>query len=344
MFAVLQCARKGLRRLSLLICAAALTACDTLPSSSLGSPSGDPVSVALLVPSGSGRGTDELLAQSLENAARLAMRDLNGAAVELTVYQTAGDASLAAANAQKAVDEGAQIIIGPVYAQPANAVGKALAGKGISVLSFSNNAAIAGGNLFVLGPTFRNTAQRMASFAAAQGKQRFVIVHGNDVAGTQGKAAIEQEVTAQGASVVGSIGYNLSQQDVIAAIPTIKSAVTDNAADAIFFTTDTATALPLLSQLLPESGISSEVAQFIGLTRWDIPPQTLSLPGVQNGWFAIPDSNAAAAFSGQYQTAYGTAPHPIGGLAFDAVAAIGALQSQGSGLSPAALAQGAGFR
>ena len=307
---------------------------------------GDPVPVALLVPSGSGQSTDELLAQSLENAARLAIRDLNGAAIDLRVYQTAGDASLAAANAEKAVDEGAKIIIGPVYASAANAVGKAVAGKGVNVLSFSNNAAIAGGNVFVLGPTFQNTANRMASYAASQGKQRFVVVHGNDTAGQQGRAAIQSAVAAQGGSVVGTVGYALSQQDVIAAIPQIQSAVTSNNADAIFFTTDSATALPLLSQLLPEAGISSDVAQFVGLTRWDIPPQTLSLPGVQNSWFAIPDQGATSAFSSQYQSAYGAAPHPIGGLAFDAIAAIGALASQGGGdgLTSANLAQSAGFR
>jgi ABC-type branched-subunit amino acid transport system substrate-binding protein len=304
------------------------------------------VPVALLVPSGSGRGTDELLAKSLENAARLAIRDLNGAAIDLRVYQTAGDASLAAANAEKAVSEGAKIIIGPVYATAANAAGRAVAGSGVSVLSFSNNAAIAGGNLFVLGPTFQNTADRMAEYAIAQGKQRFVVVYGDDTAGQQGRAAIERAVSLRGASVVGTVSYALSQQDVIASIPQIKSTVTDNGADAIFFTTDSATALPLLSQLLPEAGMSSEVAQYIGLTRWDIPPQTLSLPGVQNSWFAVPDPAATSAFSGQYQAAYGEAPHPIGGLAFDAIAAIGALASGGGAdaLSASALTQAAGYR
>ncbi|MEM9575818.1 MAG: penicillin-binding protein activator [Pseudomonadota bacterium] len=346
MFAVFQFARKGLRVLILPLMAIALAACDTIPSAGGGIRTGDPVPVALLVPSGSGQGTDELLAQSLENAARLAIRDLNGAAIDLRVYQTAGDAALAAANAEKAVDEGAKIIIGPVYAAAANAAGRAVAGKGVNVLSFSNNAAVAGGNLFVLGPTFQNTANRMASYATSQGKQRFVIVHGNDTAGQQGRAAIQAAVAAQGGAVVGTVGYALSQQDVIAAIPQIQSAVTSNGADAIFFTTDSATALPLLSQLLPEAGISSDVAQFIGLTRWDIPPQTLSLPGVQNSWFAIPDQAATSAFSAQYQAAYGSAPHPIGGLAFDAIAAIGALASQGgdAALSSASLAQGAGFR
>lgn len=348
MFAVFPSARKTLRALVLPLLALTLAACDTIPGglSGAGGPTGDPVPVALLVPSGSGQGTDELLARSLENAARLAMRDLNGVEIDLRVYQTAGDAALAAANANKAVDEGAKIIIGPVFAASANAVGRAVAGRGVNVLSFSNNAAIAGGNVFVLGPTFQNTARRMASYAASQGKQRFVTVYGQDVAGMQARDAIQQAVAAQGASVVETVGYALSQQDVIAAIPRIKAAVTDEAADAVFFTTDTATALPLLSQLLPEAGVSSDVTQFIGLTRWDIPAQTLSLPGVQNGWFAIPDQSATAAFSNQYQAAYGAAPHPIGGLAFDAIAAIGALASQGQSdaLTTAALTQGAGFR
>ena len=349
MFAVFQYARKSLRKLAIPAMVLGLAACDTVPSSGLGGSgggSGEPVPVALLVPSGTGQGTDELLAQSLENAARLAMRDLNGATIDLRVYPTAADASLAAANAEKAVDEGAKIIIGPVYASAANAAGRAVAADGVNVLSFSNNAAIAGGNLFVLGPTFQNTANRMVNFAVSQGKQRFVVVHGQDAAGTQGRDAILRAIAASGTSSVGTVGYALSQQDVIAAIPQITSAVTTNGADAVFMTTDSATALPLLSQLLPEAGVSTEVAQFIGLTRWDIPAQTLTLPGVQNGWFAVPDPASAAAFSSQYQAAYGAAPHPIGGLAFDAIAAIGALASRGNAdaLTAAQLTQGAGFQ
>ncbi|MEP2641314.1 penicillin-binding protein activator [Roseobacter sp.] len=350
MFAVFPSARKVAHLFALPAIALVLAACDTLPGAGFGNgpgiTPGDAVPVALLVPGGSGQTTDEILAQSLENAARLAMRDLNGAAIDLRVYQTGGDAATAAAQAEQAVDDGAKIILGPVYAASANAVGNAVADDGVTVLSFSNNAAIAGGNVFVLGQTFKNTAERMVGYASSQGKQRYVIVHAQDSAGTQGRDAISAAVNTQGGAVVGTVGYALSQQDVIAAIPQIKSAVQGNSADAVFMTTDTASALPLLSQLLPEAGVSSETSQFIGLTRWDIPPQTLSLPGVQGGWFAGPDPAASAAFSGQYQGAYGSLPHPIGGLAFDGIAAIGALVSQGNpdALTPAALTQNAGFR
>ncbi|WP_295314557.1 penicillin-binding protein activator [Roseobacter sp.] len=350
MFAVFPSTRKLLTRTLMALSGLALAACNTVTGTGFntGAPinTSDPVPVALLVPAGSGNTTNDILARNLENAARLAMRDLTGATIDLRVYSTAGQPATAAASARQAVDEGAKIILGPVFASSAAAVSVEVARDNVNVLSFSNNAAIAGGNLFVLGPTFQNTADRMVSYAMSQGKSTMVIVHGTDVAGSQGRDAIQRAATRQGAGVVGTVGYALSQQDVIAAIPRIKSAVESSAADAIFMTSDTASALPLLSQLLPETGISSEVAQFMGLTRWDIPPQTMSLPGVQGGWFAVPDPGASSRYSGQYQAAYGASPHPIGGLAFDGIAAIGALISQGDGgaLTRGSLTQSAGFR
>ena len=102
---------------------------------------------------------------------------------------------------------------------------------------------------------------------------------------------------------------------MVAAVPEIRAAVGSSGADAMFTTATTASALPLLTQLLPESGVDPAQTQFIGLTRWDIPSQTLELPGVQNGWFALPDPGRSAAFQSRYQVAYGAAPHPNGGLA-----------------------------
>lgn len=101
---------------------------------------------------------------------------------------------------------------------------------------------------------------------------------------------------------------------MIDAVPRIKSTVDSSGADAVFMTSSTASALPLLAQLLPEAGIQPTVTQYIGLTRWDIPSPTLSLPGLQGGWFALPDPARSAAFSAKYQAAYGSTPHPIASL------------------------------
>ena len=354
MFAFFDTVRKATRRAVLMpLAALALAACDPSALTYLGGISGgprtdtsDPVPVALLVPRGSGQASDDLLARNLENAARLAMRDLNGVEIDLRVYGTAGNPQTAASQAALAVNDGARIILGPLYAEAANAAGVAVAANGVNVLAFSNTTTIAGGNVFVLGSTFENTASRLVNYAASQGRDRMVIAHAQDVSGQLGRNAIQQAIARSGATLAGTVEYPLSQQGVVDSVPRIKAAVDGGAANAVFLTSPSASALPLLTQLLPEAGVSQASTQFIGLARWDIPPQTLELPGVQGGWFALPDPARAAAFRSQYQAAYGSAPHPLAGLAFDGIAAIGALASQGrsNALTGAALTQGAGFQ
>ncbi|HBS50017.1 MAG TPA: penicillin-binding protein activator [Rhodobacteraceae bacterium] len=347
MFAVFTAARKATLAAVALVSLTILTACE-MPSTS-GGPTiapGDPVPVALLVPRGSATPGDAVLAQSLENAARMAVSDLGNVTVDLRVYDTAGNAATAAAVASQAVNDGARIILGPVYAEAANAVGNAVKGAGVNVLAFSNNPTIAGGNVFILGPTFDNTANRLAAFAASQGKGNIVAVHGTDLAGSLGRNAIQGAAGRTSASLAGSVPYELSQQGVIAAVPQVRDTVANSGADSIFLTSTTAGALPLFTQLLPEAGLSPSEVQYIGLTRWDIPPQTLELPGVQGGWFALPDPVKSNQFRTRYQSAYGGNPHPIGGLAYDGIAAIGALvgAGQSNALTGAALTQSAGFQ
>ena len=132
----------------------------------------------------------------------------------------------------------------------------------------------------------------------------------------------------------------------MAAVPRVKAAIEGSGANALFLTTSSASALPLFAELLPEAGIQSATTQYLGLTRWDIPQQTLALPGVQGGWFALPDTTATGAFSNRYKAAYGSEPHPLAGLAFDGIAAIGSLVKGGksNALTGAALTQGAGFQ
>ena len=346
MFAVFNPARKAALIFLALASAAFLAACDATIGGGPTINTSKPVPVALLVPKGSSQPGDAVLAQSLENAARMAMADLGEVQIDLRVYDTAGSPATASTVAAQAVKDGAQIILGPVYAEAANAVGIAVRNQNVNVLSFSNNPSIAGGNVFVLGPTFANTANRLVRFAASQGKGNMLVVHSNDVAGQSGLAAIQQAANGAGARVAGTVAYERSQQGVINAVPQIRAQMTSTSAQAMFTTATAAGALPLLSQLLPEAGVDPAVTQYIGLTRWDIPAQTLALPGVQGGWFALPDPGVSQRFRTRYQSAYGGAPHPIGGLAYDGIAAIGALVGAGKtdALTGAALTQAAGFQ
>jgi ABC-type branched-subunit amino acid transport system substrate-binding protein len=341
-------ARKSMGQAGLVLLAMALSACVpsqgpvTQPPAGAGSGA---VQVALLIPSGSGQSTDELFGKNLENAARLAIADLSGVEIDLRVYETGGNPAQASALAAQAVSEGAQVLLGPFYSEEANAAGAAVAGQGVNVLAFSNNADIAGGNVFVLGQTFDNTAQRLAGYAVRNGKDRIVIVHDRNVAGNVGRAAIERGVKSAGGSVVGTSSYEFSQNGISQAAAGIVETIRTSDANAVFMTADTAGALPLLSQLLVDNGVDRSATQFLGLTRWDIPAATLALPGVQGGWFAMPDPGLNSQFRARYKSAYGSEPVPVAGLAYDGIAAIGALARKGKSgaISRDALTQGAGF-
>lgn len=345
MFAVLTFTRKSLAQIVLGLGLVILAACQPI---STGGPSINPqkpVPVALLVPMGSENPGHLVLAQSLENAARLAIADLDGVTIDLRVYPTSGQPDQAADVARRAVSDGARILLGPVFAESANAAGLAVAGRGVNVLSFSNNTEIAGGNVFVLGNTFRNTANRLAQFATSQGRGNVLIVHGEDVAESIGRDAILNAVGRAGGQVVGIASFPLNQTDLINAIPSIAEQVETTGADSVFFTSGTNGAIPILTQLLKENGVDPLETQYIGLRRWDVPVSALALPGVQNGWFAVPDPSLNQLFSDRYMAAYGTPPHTLAGLAYDGIAAIGALAASGQSdaLTAQALTQSSGF-
>lgn len=352
MFARLSSARKAVARLFAFLSIAWMAACAPGGIASTGGNSGQridpnvPVQVALLIPGGSGAGSDSLLAANLENAARLAISDLNGVKIDLRVYNTGADPLQAASVATRAVDDGAKIILGPLFGEAANAAGIAVAPRNVNVLAFSNNPTIAGGNVFILGATFQNTANHLVQYASRKGISRYMIVYGDDLQGQLGRDAIANAVRNFGGQVSGSESYPLSQQGIVSSAARIAAATKAGGATAVFTTGDVAADLPILATALPEAGVDPAVTQYLGLTRWNAVPQALSLPGLQGGLFALPDQGMSSLFENRYAAAYGSKPHPLAGLAYDGIAAIGALVASGNSnaLTKEALTAPQGFQ
>ena len=117
--------------------AAALTACagnnssflsDTPPQQAEQSPAAattlgaGQVRVALILPL-SAQGNAGVAAQSMKNAAEMALAEFKNPNIQLLVKDDGGTPQGAQAAAQQAIDEGAEIIIGPLFAQSVSAVG-----------------------------------------------------------------------------------------------------------------------------------------------------------------------------------------------------------------------------
>ena len=345
MFSALHRFRNPLRALGLFLVAAILAGCQV--GGGLGAPGprvgGQTVQVAMLLPVSSAQGGDAIVSRGLENAARMAAANMAGANIEITVYDTAGQAATAATVARQAVSEGADIIVGPLRSDAAAAVGVAVANSNVNVLSFSNNTEIAGGNVFVLGHTFANTANRVVGYAARQGRNQIVLTHASTLAGEVARDAVLRAAQSSGATIVGTVPYEFSQTGVINVVPQIVQLVRQSNANSVLMTSDSAGALPFFAQLLPENGLDPSEIQMLGLTRWDTPPQTLELAGLQGGWFALPDPSATADFNARYEATYSEAPHVLAALGYDAIRAVGETARDAGRLGAAELTASAGF-
>ena len=344
MFARISTIRKSRRWTLAALSALALGACQPA-SISGGGPSINTqaaVPVALLVPK---TGPVPDVGQSLENAARLAVGDLNGAEIALQVYDTGGTAQGAADAAREAVGGGAKIIVGPLFGDAAAAVGATVSSRNINVLSFSNNAAVAGGNVFILGPTFQNSANRLMGYARARGVSDIALVYAQSPADEIGRDAVARAAGANGVRLATTASFPLSQNGVVQAAPGIVQQVRDSGANGLVLTSGTSDALPLLVGTLPGAGLDTSTLQMITLQRLDIPATARTLPGLQGAWFPIPDQGTYAQFASRYQAAYGTRPDSVAGLAYDAIAAVGSLiaAGQSDALTGRALTRSAGF-
>ncbi len=304
-----------------------LAACDTMPMAGNG-PAVDPnepVAVAIMVPRGSGEAANDDLANALVNAARLAQADLGGSMIDLRVYHTAVDPTQAAAEATRAIAEGAQIIVGPLYSTVTPAVATVAAQSNIKVLSFSNNPAIAGGNIFILGTTFEDVATRLYGYSVNQGKANVGVVYQAGLEGEAGKTAAENAARSVGANLAAMASYPLNIEGLSEAAPTVAETMKSNAVQSILFTDTPTRGLPFIMAAIGSDGVTPDNTQFMGLTRWDASTELLQQPSAQGAVFAVPDPVLSAQFDARYLAAYGSEPHNLAPLAYDAVAAVGAL-------------------
>ena len=100
------------------------------------------VRVALILPL-SGQGNASVAGQSMKNAAEMALAEFKSPNIQLLVKDDGGTVQGAQAGAQQAISEGAEIIIGPLFAQSVSAVGQIARSSNIPVIAFSTDVSVA---------------------------------------------------------------------------------------------------------------------------------------------------------------------------------------------------------
>jgi ABC-type branched-subunit amino acid transport system substrate-binding protein len=283
------------------------------------------IKVGLILPL-SGSGNAGIAAQSMRNAAEMALAEYNSQDIQLLVKDDGGSATGAQQAAQQAIDEGAEIILGPLFALTVGPVGQVARTRGIPVIAFSTDANVAARGVYLLSFLPESDVERIISFAASQGKRSFAALVPDNAYGTVVEGAFKQSVGRHNGRVVALEHYPLDRTQMQG--PARNVALAAKGADAIFIP-DGADAVPTVVQALIASGIDTKRVQLMGTGLWE-DPQISSTPALEGAWYAGPDSTGFRNFSARYRARYGQDPVRTATLAYDAVTLVAALiKSQG---------------
>jgi len=278
------------------------------------------VKVALILPT-SGAGNAGVAAQSMRNAAELALAEFNNPDIQLLVKDDGGSAPGAQQAAQQSLDEDAEIVLGPLFALTVTPVGQIARARRIPVVAFSTDANVAAPGVYLLSFLPESDVERIISYAAAQGRRSFAALVPDNAYGTVVEAAFKQTVAARGGRVVALERYPLDKTQMQGPVRNVAQAA--SRADAIFIA-DGADGVATVVQTLHTSGIDTKKVQLLGTGLWE-DPQIFSNPQLEGAWYAGPDSTGFRNFSGRYRSRYGHDPVRTASLAYDAVALVAAL-------------------
>ena len=314
-------------------CSGSFSVGDLLPGSPTGAPAQSTanigegkVKVGLILPL-TASGNAAAAAQSMRNAAEMALAEFNNPDIQLLVKDDAGSAPGAQQAAQQAVDEGAEIILGPLFALTVGPVGQVARSRSIRVIAFSTDANVASRGVYLLSFLPETDVDRIVGYAASQGKRSFAALIPDNAYGTVAEAAFKQAVGRRGGRVIALERYPLDRSQLQGPVRNVAQA--SGRADAIFIP-DGADAVPTVVQTLSASGIDTKRVQLLGTGLWD-DQQIFSNPALEGAWYAGPDSTGFRNFSGRYRTRYGQDPVRTASLAYDAVALVAALvKTQGA--------------
>lgn len=278
-----------------------------------------PTLSALLLPLS---GASSELSQLMQSAATLG----GGPGIGISIVDSGSTPESAVAAARRAVDAGAQMIVGPVFSTQAAAVGKAVR---VPVVTLSNNEALAGNGTFVFGVTPGQSAQAILSIAAQRNLRTVATVVPPGSFGAQSAAAAR----AVGRSLGLTIRPTVEQSSAAGLI----SALSAGGAlpDAVYLPVADQTLFPF-AEALRASGV-----QLLGSTQWSA-LELSGRPAFRDAWFAAPDPIRFAAFDDAFSKATGQPGGILTGLAFDGVELLRILGQSGE-LNTRGLTRDAGF-
>jgi ABC-type branched-subunit amino acid transport system substrate-binding protein len=295
------------------------------------------VKVGLILPL-SAAGNAGVAAQSMKNAAEMALAEFQNPNIQLLIKDDAGNPQGAQQATQQALDEGAEIILGPLFAVSVPAAAQLTRGRGVSMIAFSTDSSVAGRGVYLLSFLPESDVNRIIEYSASTGKRSYAALLPENAYGNVVEASFKQAVGRRGGRIAAFEKYGA---DRAGAARTVAQAL--GQADALFLADD-GDAVVGMADALTAAGSNLRNIQLLGTGLWDN-PRVFASPALQGGLYAAPDPAGFRSFSGRYRAKFGADPVRTATLAYDAVALVAALARTQGGqrFSPEVLTNPSGF-
>src|ERR1700761_3996421 len=190
------------------------------------------VKVGLILPL-SASGNAGVAAQSMKNAAEMALAEFQNPNIQLLIKDDGGTAQGAQQGAQQALDEGSEVILGPLFALSVPATAQLARARNVSVIAFSTDSSVAGRGVFLLSFLPESDVNRIVEYSASIGKKSFAAMLPENAYGNVVEAAFKQAVGRKGGRIVVLEKYGADRN---AAARTVAQSL--GSADALFLADD----------------------------------------------------------------------------------------------------------
>lgn len=349
---------RGRRRLCAVVgvaaAAAVLTACaggnseffsNTPPPDAASAPGATlgqgQIRVGLILPL-SAQGNAGVAATSMKNASDLALAEFKNPNIQLLVKDDGGTPQGAQAAAQQAINEGAEIIIGPLFAEAVRSVGGVARQRNIPVIAFSTDVGAASRGVYLLSFLPETDVRRIVDFAVSRGKRSFAALVPDSAYGTVVEAAFQQEAARRGGRIVALEKYPLDSNKLAEPVRRVAQAAAH--VDAILIP-DGGDAVSQVVRALAGAGVNLKRVQLLGTGVWSDDQRIMADKELDGGWYPAPESAGFRNFAARYRVRFGQDPVRTATLAYDAVALVAALvKTQGAArFSEQVLTNSSGF-
>ncbi len=276
---------------------------------------GTPVRVALLVPL---TGKNANLGQAMLKAAQLALNDVGSNKFELIPADSQGTPEGAARAAGQAIQAGANLILGPIFAEDVRAVKPITTPARVPVVAFTTDWTLADNNTYVFGFLPFLQVTRVVQFAESRNlNQLGVIAPQTDYADL-----VVSTLSRDGTKPVDTLRYAPGQADLSGLVGGFiarnKTPDGNRRFDSLLLPLG-GESLRSLTSTLDQYGVRGGTVRLLGTGLWD-DPSAMNDPMLRGGWFAAPDPQARIEFERRYGQTFGGVAPRLATLAYDATA------------------------